>query len=150
MRDLGELKIIDGRVRRAGRPAPSDEIVRAFQSHYGIALPPDYLTLLRHANGGFPELDTISEWGVYRFYHLDHDRTSSYSLWAAMEAWQPILGCDALPIAEDSGGNHFFIDLKTVAAPVKICIHDDDIEIVDVAPSFQAFIDGLRMNPDYV
>jgi hypothetical protein len=158
MRDLSELNIIDGRCLSAGRPAPSNEIISAFQAEYCITLPEDYLNLLRHANGGFPELDTIvpvgrpkaADWSVSRFYHLGDDKTSGYSLWTELEAWRPILGNDALPIAEDAVGNQIFIDLKTPSAPVKVWVHEDHVEIVDLAPSFQAFIDGLRMNPDYV
>src|ERR1035441_9941815 len=138
MRDLAELNIIDGRVTGARRPARSNEVINAFQSHYGITLPEAYLTLLRHSNGGFPELDTIvpvgtpssmnapSDWGVNRFCHLDDNRTSGYGLWAVIEAWRPILGCEALPIAEDHGGNQLFIDLKKPAAPIKVCVHDDN------------------------
>jgi hypothetical protein len=158
MRDLSELKLNEGGKPMA-RPAPSAEVIQAFQACYGLTLPNDYLTLLHHSNGGHPKLDSIKPiggrpgatgWAVNRFYHLDHDRTSTGSLWRAMEIWRPILGDQALPIATDGGGNLFFIDLRTASAAVKVCVHDDDFTIVDLAPSFQAFIDGLSENPDMI
>ena len=88
--------------------------IEAFQSSFGITLPPDYLM---YANGGHPELSTYvepgrtpreSNWAVSRFYYLNHDRESVEGLWSAAEHWRTILGMWALPIAADGGGNQFF------------------------------------------
>ena len=155
MRNLRELNINEGG-KRVNRPSPSNELIRAFEACYGITLPEDYVKLLRYSNGGHPELDTIapigrpgaSPWAVNHFCHLSEDRTSAESLWAAMEEWRPVLGNKALPIAEEGGGNPFFLDLATPAAAVKGCIHDDNFAVVELAPSFQAFIDGLSLDSD--
>jgi hypothetical protein len=157
MRELSELNINEGGtpVRRA---APTSAAVSAFQKHFSIVLPEEYLQLLRHSNGGHPELDSIeptgrpgaARWAVNRFYHLDNDQTSPTSLWAAMEQWKSILGKGAVPIADDGGGNQFFLDLKAIPPKVKVCIHDENFSIVDIAPSFEAFIDGLSTDPDMI
>ena len=157
MRDLSELNINENG-KRVTRPAPSNDVINALQARYGITLPEDYLTLLRQSNGGHPELDSIepigrpgsARWAVNRFYHLEHEKKSAENLWAAMDEWRPILGNNALPIAADGGGNQFFIDLETPSAAVKVCVHDENFSIVDVAPSFQAFIDGLSADPDMI
>ena len=80
MRDLTELNI-NKYGERVTRPAPSHDVINEFQVRYGITLPEDYLTLLRHSNGGRPELDSIEPIGrhgaarkaVNRFYYLDHE-----------------------------------------------------------------------------
>ncbi len=157
MRNLSELNINEGG-RGVNRPAPSDETVSAFQSHFNLTLPEDYLRLLRYSNGGHPELDSIqpvgrpeaARWAVNRFYHLDEDKTSPTSLWVAMERWRAILGKNALPFAADGGGNQFFLDLNASPPAVKVCLHDDNFSKVNVAFSFEAFVDGLSVDPDMI
>ena len=157
MRDLSELNINE-RGRPVVRPAPSDATIDAFQHRFGLVLPAEYLTLLRFANGGHPELDSIEPAGrpgasrhaVNRFYHLSEDTDSASSLWAAMEAWRPILGVSALPFASDSGGNQFFLDVDTHPASVKLCLHDEDFRVVDIASSFDVFINRLSTDPDMI
>jgi hypothetical protein len=113
---------------------------------------------LRFSNGGHPELDSIdpigrpgaSRWAVNRFYYLDDDRTSTSSLWFATEHWHNRIGKKAFPFADDGGGNQFFLDLKTSPPTVKVCVHDENFIIVDVAPSFDAFIDALFIDPEMV
>src|SRR4051812_3586299 len=139
MRNLLELNINEGG-KRVSRPPPSQEVINAFQSHFGVRLPESYLELLHHSNGGHPELDSIEPVGrpgkgpfaVNRFYHFDKDKNSNGSLWAAVEKWRNVLGEGALPFAGDSGGNQFFLDLKIASAPVKICLHDQNFSIMDV------------------
>src|SRR5215469_13672208 len=128
MRNLSELNINEGG-KRVDRLAPSKEIINAFQDHFAVTLPENYLKLLRHSNGGHPELDSIeplgrpgaSRWAVDQFYHLDNDRASAVSLWTATEQWQRILGKKTIPFARDGGGNQFFLDLKTSPPSVKVC-----------------------------
>ncbi|MGA9780391.1 MAG: SMI1/KNR4 family protein [Verrucomicrobiia bacterium] len=157
MRNISELNINDGG-KRIARSAPFDEVINAFQSHFGIILPKSYLRLLQHSNGGHPELDSIvpvsrpgaARWAVNRFHYLDTDKTSAGSLWAAAEKWKNILGEGCLPFAADGGGNQFFLDFKISPPPVKICVHDENFSIVDVAPTFESFIDGLTVDPDMI
>jgi len=71
------------------------------------------------------------------------------NLWRATEIWQPRLGKGALPIGSDGGGNVFFID-TTSGGAVKVCIHDENFAVREIASSFEEFIDRLLANPDYV
>jgi hypothetical protein len=161
MRKLEELNINKGG-KPVQRPAPTNSIIAEFQQKYGVTLPEDYLRLLRHSNGGHPELDSylpggeseeedeVETWAVNDFYFLNEDRTSDCSLWRAMEEWRSTLGPSKLPFACDGGGNQFFLDLSVQPSPVKVCIHDEDFYQLDLAPSFADFIDGLALNPDYI
>jgi len=151
VRDLSELNINEGG-RRVARPAPTAAIITAFQTLFGITLPEGYLKLLRHSNGGHPELDSIKPgmWAVDRFYHLDDDRTSTESLWFVMEHWRPILGPEVLPFATDGCGNQFVLDLNTSPPRVRVCVHDENFSMVDLASSFEAFIDALGIDPEAI
>lgn len=157
MRDLAELNINEGG-RPVNRPAPTDDVISSFETRYGVVLPKEYLRLLRYSNGGHPELDSIepvgrpgaARWAVNRFYHLDGDTASTAGLWSAMERWRPELGKNAIPIAEDGGGNQFFLDLTTSPPAMKVCVHDEGFAIVDIAPSLEAFIDALATDPDMI
>lgn len=157
MRNLAELNINEGG-KPVGRLAPSMEAINKFQAYFGLILPEEYIRLLRFSNGGHPELDSIepvnrpgaARWSVNRFYHLNEDRTSAASLWAATEKWRTWLGNDALPFAEDGGGNQFFIDFKVSPPAIKVCIHDESFSIIDITPSLEAFIDALSIDPDMV
>ena len=157
MRKLDELHINEGG-RPVNRPPPSSSTIAEFEKHSGLELPLAYLELLRHANGGHPELDSIeppnapgaSRWSVNRFFYLTDDKRGSESLWEALEAWRPILGKAALPIANDGGGNLFFIDTTSKNGAVNICIHDDNFAIREMAPSFEEFVDRLSIDPDFI
>jgi hypothetical protein len=156
MRNLSELKINDGG-KPVRRRAPTNDDVEAFQARFRVTLPDEYLFLLRHSNGGHPELDTVfpigqpeNVWSVNEFYHLDDDKSAPSSLWLAMERWRTILGGNALPFAADGGGNQFFLDLGISPPAVKVCIHDESFLVVDLAPSLDAFIDALYIDPDMI
>lgn len=157
MRNLSELNVNEGGMPTR-RAAPTDAVIEAFQAHFGVRLPEDYLKLLRHSNGGHPELDSIqpvgrlgaARWAVNRFYHLDDDRASASSLWVATERWRHILGAFTLPFAVDGGGNQFFLDLRTSPPAVKLCVHDENFSVIEIAPSFEAFVDALSVDPDMI
>ena len=51
-------------------------------------------------------------------------------------------------IAEKTDGNPFFVDLTT--GWVKICLHDQGMEVTPLARSFEAFLDSLDADPDAV
>jgi len=157
MRDLSELNINDGG-EPITRPPPSDAALREFEAAFGVELPRVYAQLLLAANGGHPEADTFAphgtqkpeRWAVNRFYHLDDDRRSPSSLWSAMERWRPTLGARAIPFANDGGGNQFFLDLSSSPPSVSVCIVDEGCRNVRLASSFDAFIDGLYIDPDMI
>ena len=157
MRNLSELNINE-KGKPVGRLAPTNEAIGEFQSHFGVVLPEAYIKLLQHANGGHPEVDSIepigrpqaAKWAVNRFYHLDDDKASTTNLWNVTEKWRSILGKNAIPFAGDGGGNQFFLDLNTQAASVKLCVHDEKFAVVELAPTFEAFIDALFVDPDMI
>jgi hypothetical protein len=157
MRDFAELNINEGG-RRVLRPAPSDALIAAFQARFNVVLPEEYVRLLRHSNGGHPELDSIHPVGrtddyrcsVNHFFHLSGDTQSVQSLWHAMEEWRPILGDGSIPFAEDGGGNPFFLDLGAAPPRVCWCTHDEGFRVVPIADSFESFIDGLAIDPDMI
>jgi hypothetical protein len=157
MRNISGLNINEGG-RPIARPAPTPSTIDAFQCRFGTCLPDDYIAFLRHANGGHPELNLYeptgrkgaTAWAVDYFYHLNDDRSSSQSLWVATEQWQRILGKGFVPFATDGGGNQFVFDLNTSPPAVKGCVNDRNFALVDIAPSFEAFIGGLSVAPDLV
>jgi len=156
MRNLGELNINEEGVP-VKRPPPSAEEVAAFEKRFSIKLPEMYLSLLNHANGGHPEADSIepvgglgagSQWAVDTFFFLSNDRETDGSLWREMEIWGPILGKAALPFARDACDNVFFIDMSSASGSIKVCIHDEDFRVRDMAVSFEDFIDRLFVDPE--
>lgn len=156
LRDLSELNITENG-KPVERPAPSDELVGSFREHFGIAmLDSSHIELLRHANGGRPELNCFKTgvdaeskcWVVDRFYCLDEERSTDGSLWVATEEWRKFLNRDILPFAEDEAGNPFLLDLSRVPNSVEICLREENMKIVKLCHTFQGFINGLYPNHD--
>lgn len=157
MRDLSKLNINIGG-NPVQRPAPNPETIAAYEREFNLKLPDELVQLLNHSNGGHPELDSFAvkggrdddRWAVNSFYHLDEERDSSGSLWLMTRRWRPYIGEQAVPFASDGGGNQFFLDLRTTPAVVKVCIHDDNFRVIELAASFGEFIDGLEIDPNMV
>jgi hypothetical protein len=157
MRELAELNINEGG-EPVSRQAPSENAIRAFESTFGLHLPEGLLALLRHSNGGHPELDCYDPSGVEdcnsfaidAFFFLDDDRTSFDSIWNETHAWRRYIGANGLPFAGDGGGNILFLDLATEPPPVKVCWHDENYLVGQMAPTFEALIDGLHIPEDYI
>lgn len=157
MRDLSELNINDGGVQ-VSRQAPSQAVIRSFEAKYGVRLPREYLTLLRHSNGGHPELDTYGGPGlgmsracsIDHFYFLTDDAVSPESIWSAAEAWRGVLGALRVPFAEDGGGNPFVFDFSTDPPSVWIHRTEEGNAGQRLASTFGEFVDGLVMNPESI
>ena len=157
MRELSELNINEGGTP-VQRPAPTEEEIANFQKHFSVSLPLEYLMLLKHSNGGHPELcsfipkfqDESNRWGIDYFYHLNSEYDNILNLWKVTENWQPILGKTAIPIASDGGGNQIFLDTKDNPPSVYLCIHDQQFKKIYVADSFSEFIDLLSIDPDMI
>lgn len=122
-----------------------------------MKLPASYLILLKHSNGGCPEInlaesnDGSISWSINRFFHLNDDKNDPEGLWNATKSWRSCVGRDALPIGGDGGGNLFFINTSSAGdGAVKICVHDDYFAIHMLAPSFEEFIDRLTVDPDFI
>jgi hypothetical protein len=146
VRDLEELNINEGG-RPVKRPAPTAEHIRAFERKFGVRLAQAHVVLLKHANGGHPELNVFykgdCDWGVDVFLHLSDEDAHPSGLWRAMADYGGLLGEACIPFAFDGGGNVFYVDAGSVGAPVWLWLHHPP-ERVFLAPSFEAFVDGLR------
>lgn len=153
MRNLAELNINDGG-KKSCRPPPTNEDVLQFEKFFGISLPAGLILFLSQSNGGHPELDAVGgpngQYAVNRFYHLILSDKGTESLWFAMTHWRPILGNQAIPFANTGGGNQFFLDLEDDPPSVKLCLRDEDMRRVQIAPSFETFIDELSIDPDMI
>jgi len=153
MRNLAELNINEGG-KAVERPAPSREDIVEFEQAFGVSLPPGLSFLLQASNGGHPEFDAVGgpdgHYAVNSFYHLIASDKGTESIWYAMTHWRPILGDHAVPFANTGGGDQFFIDLSNNPPSVKLCRHDEGMRLIEVAPSFEVFIDELSFDPDMI
>lgn len=156
MRDLNELGLNDGTGKPETREPPNDEQIRAFETHFGITLPDDYLALLRHSNGAHPELDCFQAidaeegdlWNVNDFHFLNADREDTGSLWWNALAMQSVLPPRVIPIADNGGGDSLVLNCNHEPPMVQMCFHEEGFDLLDVAYSFGEFIDLLQMDPD--
>lgn len=154
MRDLAELNINEGGAKPP-RGAPSEEDFLRFEASFGVSIPAELKYLLKYANGGHPELDSVGgaggEYGVNTIYHLSSEnKDSPENLWSAMLSWRSVLGEHAIPFANDAGGNQFFIDLADPARSVKVCLHDRAMKIVKLASNLETFLDMLEDDPEMI
>lgn len=153
MRNLSDLNINEGG-RPSPRPPASSKVIEDFENEFGVEFPESYKCLLRFANGGHPELDSIDggngQFAINQFYHLTNEDRGPESLWYAAKHWRQILGTKAVPFANDGGGNQFFFDTQDSPPSVKLCLHDADMKIVLISDSFEEFIDSLEIDPDMI
>jgi hypothetical protein len=159
MRDLRELNINKGG-RPVTRPRPTPGQLAYVEHLVGAKFPPSYVALLRFSNGGHPEVDTFyfeaegvrHEWGIDRFFHISSDIESVENVvWHYRHRWKGAPR-GMLPIADDGVGNLICLDLSEIGdGKVVLWVHDDpDQPLLVAADSFEALIDSLVMNPDYI
>lgn len=152
MRNIEELNINEGGAPPR-RTAPSLATIATFERACEVRLPDELKLLLSIANGGHPELDAVGgvngQFGVSRFYHLTDDDHGIESLWYATRYWRPILGKNALPFAFDGGNKQFFLDMAMSPPMVKLWV-TDEARAVDIAASFEQFIDLLEIDPEMI
>lgn len=138
------------------RASPSEETIAEFEKTSGLPFPAGLRELLRFANGGHPELDSVGTgeastgFAVNSFYRLTREDRGFNTFWRGWEEWKGILGDKALPFAETGGGDPFFLDFSVSPPSVKICLHSRGMSVVELAPTFEAFIDSLAINPDMI
>jgi len=149
MRDIKELKIAKGGRSTVASLAELDKL----EEKIGAALPASYRHFISEANGGHPELDTFygsegSQWGVNNFFFAGDDSSVESLVWNYDN--RPFDSSSKfLPIARGGGGDLFCLDL--VSGQIVIWLHDTQGDSVRlVAENFEAFIDGLKENPDYI
>jgi len=127
--------------------------ITAFESVAGAKLPPDYGQFLLQFNGGSPSPDTIDVPGaagsptdVQTFFGLGRDVASSNLDWnlAVMDERCP--DYHLIPIACDSGGNLFCLNVEEGQATQIVYCELDVAEPVFhlVAPSFTQLLAALR------
>ncbi len=155
MRDLNELEIW-----HIGEPMPppTSEQIAFVENLVGTKLPESYVMFLSFSNGGRPEArifydrtpGSYEEWEVDRFFHLSSDTDSTESVIWNYQHWWFDAPKEILPIAEDGSGNLICLDLtEQGGGRVIVWVHDDpDLPIVEVADSFEEFIDSLTLPPD--
>jgi len=155
VRDLSELYL-----RRSGPPA-STEAVRAFEEHFHVTLPADYLHFLSLANGGEPMLDcTFDYTTAFGEFVKDADQAAEFfSLTAAPEdlggVWentQHLLkalrsvgnNIKVVCIGRNSEADAIYLDMDT--DPPRICILYLDYKetIPKIADSFDEFVASLH------
>lgn len=153
MRDLNELGIW-----HIGEPMPppTPEQIASVENLIGAEIPESYVAFLRFSNGGFPRVCAFQdrviqeEWEVNHFFHLSSDIHSTESvIWNYQHRW-PGAPREILPIADDGSGNLICLDLtESGKGRVIVWVHDDpDLPIVEVADSFEEFVDSLMLPPD--
>jgi hypothetical protein len=152
MRPIEELRISGSE----SRPTASDlNAVEALLEGYSI--PSIYKEFIDLANGGHPQLDTFYKnadtfFTINNFFFIGERTSSTDSVawnyenrWSGIPTW-------FLPIARDGGDNLFLIELRRKTnSQVWYWRHDIPYSnLIDLAGSFEAFIDGLIECPDYI
>jgi hypothetical protein len=82
------------------------------------------------------------------FYSVANPKLESIK--SALEKYGKLLGPKSLPIAEDGGGNQFYLSLSTQPSSVWLYLHDEGGRRIKLANSFEEFISGLFSNPDHI
>lgn len=121
----------------------------------GGALPASYVELMRHADGGTPEIGSCHPEGVLndelfdldRFYALANPNVENVR--DVHARWSSVLGNGMLPLGEDGGGNQVYIALLDSPPAVWLYRHESG-ERLKLASSLEAFIEALVPNPDFI
>lgn len=155
MRDLSELDM--GFFSRPEMPSPTEDQIAFVEGLIGAKLPASYIDFLLFSNGGKPAVPhyfydrtegSRYDWRVDLFFHISSDLDSldnvvwNYQHWGAAPR-------EVLPIAEDGLGNYVCLDLTEPGKDrVILWVHDDpDLPFLEVADSFEEFIDSLTSCP---
>ena len=154
MRDLSELYLW------RSSPLPSAEAVRAFEAHFGVTLPADYLRFLSLANGGEPMLDCTFDYTtalgdfvedaeqVAEFFSLTADPEDG-GIWSNTQYLLNELEAvgkaeNVVCIARNSDFDYVYLDMSTDPPRVRILYCDLKETIPTIAASFGEFLAGLH------
>ncbi len=122
----------------------------------GGVLPTSYVDFIRKVDGGHPEVGCFYpqdgnphnlfsvDW-FYSFANLNVENVST-----ALDGWSAVLGQHAMPIGRDAGGNQIYLALDVAEPSVWIYLHDENGSRVKLANSFEQFLSGLMLNPDFI
>lgn len=130
-----------------------DEVIDAIL--FGKA-PDDYKKFLRYADGGHPEIGCFVPKGSHSenafevdwFYSIANNQIESVG--EAQKKWGRLLGHLTAAIGRDGGGNQLYLDLTSDVATVWLFLHDESGKRIKIADSFEDFINGLIINPDFI
>lgn len=153
MRDVAELGID----QEPNQKPADDAAVSEFEQRFRLRMPPGLRALLAAANGGAPTLNTIKMESpdgesdsvqVSRFYFLANgNEEPPGSIQWALRHWRDVIrGEMMIPFGRNGGGDLLFVD--TASHEVKICLHDEEMRTLVVAPNFETFIDRLEVDDD--
>ena len=136
--------------------------VRQLQNQLGFTLPDGYCDFLLRYNGGRPSEDAEvfrineqeGESTVGFFYSVKNKRYHTLELMHRNTEYSGRIPQGFLPIAKDSFGNQILLGI-TGAVWNQVCFWDHeqeppdqaaktDIQIIKMASTFEAFIDGLH------
>ncbi len=131
----------------------------AFQevaSLVGGLLPKSYIEFMKRADGGHPEIgcfypqgsDPTNMFEIDWFYSLGNPRVERVK--DVIAIWGAVLGTQTLPIGRDGGGNQIYIDLGGSSPSIWLYLHDENGKRLKLSDSFEEFLDGLLMNPDFI
>jgi len=155
VRDLSELYL------RRSSPPPPAEAVRAFEAHFGVTLPTDYLHFLSLANGGEPMLDcTFNYTTAFGDYKEDADQVAEFfaltvgpkgrgGIWDNTQYLLNELEAvgkaeSVVCIARNSDFDYVYLGMNTDPPCVRILYHDLKETIPTIADSFGEFLAGLH------
>jgi hypothetical protein len=160
MRNLVELGMNEGpRPVAAGklivRHPPTTQQISEFETAFHLRLPPDYIELLRFANGGHPRCCSFTThgirdkvcWDVNLFFFLNDDTSALTSLWRQTSEWHAHFATTEVPIADDPCSNVILLSYDTPVPNVKVYVLDGN-RYLDVARTFGEFVDSLEMTSD--
>lgn len=134
-------------------PEIKPEDVEILEAELKARLTPDYRDFLLRYNGGIPTPDTIEISGapemptdVQVFFGIGRGVESSNLLWNLAFIRERCPGRHVLPIACDSGGNIFCLEIANGYAQqvVYADISISEVYFYEVAPTFEKFTDQLK------
>jgi hypothetical protein len=136
--------------------AGSEAIFNDVAVRVGSSLPQEYIDFIREADGGHPEIgcffvhnsNPANSFCIDWFYSFSNPGIES--IHAALNGWGEIVGGKCLPIARDAGGNQFYLDLREATPSVWLYLHDESGARVLLAETFEKFISGLTVHPDFI
>ncbi|WP_090313481.1 SMI1/KNR4 family protein [Duganella sp. CF517] len=137
-------------------PLADSEKIKELEKKIKLKLPRDYRQFLQIHDGGHPEIGSViidqneltNIFDVDWFYSIANSKIKS--IFEAIEQWKPVLGNEALPFAQDGGGNQFYLNLKSNEETVWLLLHDQNNKTIKIADNFAAFISLLQDNPDFI
>jgi len=117
-------------------------------------LPPTYKNFLLATNGGIPTPDTVDIHGapgsptdIQVFFGIGREVQSSDLIWNIKLISNRFPGMRLLPIACDSGGNVFCLDIfkEFSGGVVYFDLSASNPSPYEVAPSFEVFLEKIRV-----